>query len=50
MSVTFAFLWDFADLVDHWAAWAEGEVQQWPAADHAPFERALAGRPAIAAP
>jgi DNA-binding PadR family transcriptional regulator len=48
VSLAFAFLWDFADLVDRWAAWAQRESGNWPDGDpFAPFKRALTDQPAI---
>jgi DNA-binding PadR family transcriptional regulator len=48
VSVSFAFLWDFADLVARWASWAEGESGSWPGSTSADvFRRALSGRAAL---
>jgi DNA-binding PadR family transcriptional regulator len=48
VSVSFAFLWDFADLVLRWASWAESESASWPGGASAEvFRRALDGRSAL---
>ena len=48
VSVSFAFLWDFADLVARWASWAESEASSWPDGSGGEvFRRALAGQAAL---
>ena len=59
VSVSFAFLWDFADLVERWASWAETEAVTWPGgavgnggagprgAGREVFRRALGGQAAL---
>jgi len=48
VSVSFAFLWDFADLVARWASWAETQSRDWPAGRGAEvFGRALDGQAAV---
>jgi PadR family transcriptional regulator, regulatory protein AphA len=48
VSVSFAFLWDFADLVARWASWADSESGGWPGVSSADvFRRALDGRAAL---
>lgn len=48
VSVSFAFLWDFTDLVARWADWAESvQAHSDGAAATAVFERALLGEAAI---
>jgi PadR family transcriptional regulator, regulatory protein AphA len=48
VSLSFAFLWDFADLVERWATWAEAEAQEWPDGTGSEvFRRALDGQPAL---
>jgi PadR family transcriptional regulator AphA len=48
VSVSFAFLWDFADLVSRWASWAESQAGRWPdGTDRSVFRRALEGQPAV---
>jgi PadR family transcriptional regulator, regulatory protein AphA len=48
VSVSFAFLWDFADLVARWASWAESEALHWPDGTGGEvFRRALDGQAAL---
>ncbi len=51
VGISFAFLWDFADLVERWAVWARDQVDSWPHRDPrdatAVFSRALEGRATI---
>jgi PadR family transcriptional regulator AphA len=50
VSLSFAFLWDFADLVARWASWAESEARSWPDGTGIEvFRRALDGQPAVPA-
>lgn len=48
VSVSFAFLWDFADLVARWASWAETESRHWPGSSGTEvFRRVLDGHAAL---
>jgi DNA-binding PadR family transcriptional regulator len=51
VSVSFAFLWDFADLVARWASWADSEARSWPSGTGGTggevFRRALDGQAAL---
>jgi len=47
VALSFAFLWDYAEFVRRWAAWAQDEAATW-SGDHPGsevFRQALAGRP-----
>jgi hypothetical protein len=45
--VSFAFLWNFADLVARWASWDEAESRDWPGGGAEVFRRALDGHAAL---